>query len=110
MTITFQRLKVPRFLKDDHAKRGGVELRRYRADVQDGVLRAMVAREPAGKNGTLIWHISLTVAANGDIGPPPLRPPTAGELHAASGLLPGVEFEQYSGNPLARHLWEKEAN
>lgn len=34
--------------------------RRYRGDVSDGILVAMVGREPAGPKGELLWHLSVS--------------------------------------------------
>lgn len=39
---------------------GGVVQGWYTASVGDGNLRACVSREPAGKNGKMLWHISVS--------------------------------------------------
>lgn len=102
-------LPIPGRLRLDHSQRGGRDLKRYVAELVDGVLRVMVAREPAGRQGRMVWHISITVAAGGDIGASPTRRPTALEIDYCRQLLPGVELiVGREGSPLAAHLWERE--
>jgi hypothetical protein len=101
---------VPYGLRADHQRRGGTNLRRFVATVPGGIMRVMTAREPAGKAEGMIWHISVTIAANGQISSPPLRVPTSDEVEACKSLMPGVSFETADGSdPLARHLWEVES-
>jgi hypothetical protein len=92
---------------------------RYRADVTDGFLMAMVSQDPVGAGGRPLWHISVS---HRDVNSQPDRCPNWDELkHAAYRLVPAdvplvLVFPRRS-TPLelyvniaeyCLHLWESE--
>lgn len=91
--------------------------RRYRADNDSGVLIAMVGQEPAGTEGRLLWHISVS---HRDLNMQPDRCPTWDELKSACyRLVPAdvpmiLVFPRRSSRNYVNiaetclHLWESE--
>ena len=104
----FYNVTIPKSLRRDHRARGGTDLERLATDIHDGELRVMAAKEPAGANGRLLTHVSVSVGKPGDVHP--FRAPTDEEMKmVTSGLFSAVIFtEEYGNDPCVRHLWESE--
>lgn len=88
-------------------------VRSYRADVNDGVLVAVLSRDPAGGGGSLLWHISVSFR---DVSGNHTRCPTWDELKSAKFQLVPVDVpmillfpmksESYVNiHPTTLHLW-----
>jgi len=90
MPPAFTKLSVPDYLRRKHERRGGGELRRWIADVADGVLRVMAGREPFRRDGNCGWHVSVSVAKSGAVCDHALPQPTDDEFRAACKLIPEV--------------------
>lgn len=88
----------------------------WMAPVPGGSLRVLVAREPAGKLGRLIWHLSISFVDNNE---KPTRCPTWDEMKAARYtfvpgevamelLFPATTEPYLDDFPTCLHLWEVE--
>ncbi|HUT91919.1 MAG TPA: hypothetical protein VMY37_20660 [Thermoguttaceae bacterium] len=105
--LYFSRLSVPYALRQDHERRGGRELRRWVAKVPDGVVRVLAGREPIGKGGRLLWHVSVSIAASPGVLEPAFRSPTDREFQRACELVPAVrEWSEEHTDGLIRHGFE----
>lgn len=108
---SISKLKWHRQPWDDEAGRA------YRAEVDDGILAAILSHDPAAKDGSLLWHLSVSHRSRiigGDA-----RLPTWDELkHAKFTLMPvdipmvlifprrAVRYTNIHETTL--HLWEAE--
>jgi len=90
--------------------------RTYHADVPDGYLTAVLSQDPAGKNGKLLWHLSVS---HKDKFGNPDRCPNWDELKRAAYELVKMDtplvliFPRRSApyvdlHPTTLHLWEDE--
>lgn len=106
--LEFSRLPIPALLLAEHEAMSGRLLRRWVAAVSGHFLRVMAAREPIGRAGARLWHISISVAGSPDCSQLPIRRPTDEEVREASRLvsIAGSWSEQESAG-LVRHLYEK---
>ena len=114
---SFFACRVPELLRRNYELLGGRSLARFAASVRDGLLRVQFGYEPAGRQGGLLLHVSLSVGKTGDLHP--FRRPTDDEVEAVKrGLWSLVQFEESRGavdlaeepsqHPHVRHLWEIE--
>ncbi len=89
----------------------------YQADVDDGQLRALVSRDAAGKDGRLLWHLSVS---HRDHEKTPDRLPSWDELKHAAYRLVQADIEMVlvfprrsekfvNLHPTTIHLWEAES-
>jgi hypothetical protein len=89
---------------------GAPPVRAYRADAADGPLAAACAREPVGRDGRPLWHLSVSHAA---------RLPSWDELKAAKYqivpedvvmvlVFPRRAAAYVNLHPNCLHLWEAE--
>ena len=102
-------LTVPTTLAQSHESIGGRGLRRWveYLGVKE-VIRVMFGLEPAGENGRVLGHISVSVAESPDANEPPSRRPTDEEFKAALDVLPSkLWVEGKGGDPLMRHAWTR---
>lgn len=101
-------VETPARLHIYHIQHGGSDLARFGADLADGQLRIMSGREPAGKGGRLILHVSVSVGSGPES--PPTRRATDAEVEHAKRLWPAVQLveELYEANSMIRHFWEAE--
>lgn len=101
---------VPALLAN-HRRRGGKKLSRIAADTHDGnQLRVMSGIEPAGKDESYIWHISISVGWPNHPDRQPKRRPTDDECSQALARF-RAEFEELNppdSDGLVRHFWEKQ--
>lgn len=103
----FVRLSVPYHVRQDHERRGGRELRRWVARVPDGVVRVLAGREPVGKGGGLLWHVSVSIAATPSVLENACRRPTDQEFQRACELLPSIrQWSEETSDGLVRHGFE----
>jgi hypothetical protein len=105
-----------RWVKKREDSFDGVLLRHYEATTSDGILKACVSRDPAGKNGALLWHISISHRDRFD---QPDRVPTWDEMKHAKYQLVSVDvcmvliFPRKTAtyvnlHDTCLHLWESE--
>lgn len=100
----------------------GQRLKSSQAELEDGHLTVLFGKEPAGQNGKMIWHLSMSHRSShltDDAGHPlPGRLPTWAEIHEAryrflpneiyaAILLPPKE-EYVNLHPTTMHLYEVE--
>ncbi len=102
----FNEIEVPQLLRDHLEPRGTRGLARYSATIWGGELRVQVSRDPAGKHGEHLTHVSVSVGRFGEAASS--RRPTDAEMQAVrEGLFSLVQFEEEeTDHPHVRHLWE----
>jgi hypothetical protein len=108
-SVNFEEIGVPADLAADHKQRGGAELRRHTAAVADGVLRVMSGKEPIGRLGPPLLHVSVSVGVSAMLACPPSRRPTDEEMRAVRSLFPEADLEEDNdcgSDPMIRHLWQ----
>ncbi len=59
-TFLDESIRLLRWLVDGELTAAGQPAKRYRADVSGGRLYAIVSRDPAGKDGRKLWHVSVS--------------------------------------------------
>lgn len=103
--MKFDPVTTPDNLRANHSRNGGRDLSQWRADVDSGFLRVMIAREPVPE---LRWHISVSVGPEEG---PAIRAATDDEMKEVYRRFPvGKMIEDNEGTEpgsLVRHLWEE---
>lgn len=108
LALNFVECSVPQSWRDDHRRRGGRGLWRYKAAIHDGELRIVVAQEPWDDSGRCKAHVSASIGKPGAI--EPFRRPTDDEMAAVRELWSMVKLEEDNNEPdgeMVRHLWEQ---
>lgn len=59
-TFISDHVRKLRFVEEGNFQNGEITAKRYIAKVFDGVLGLLVSQDPAGRDGKLLWHISLS--------------------------------------------------
>lgn len=99
MSEHFKRLEPAYLPEDFHLQstlRGGRNYRRFTA-----------SEEPAGDNGEMLTHVSMSLGLDSMYGSPPIGvPDPAAATEALRLLFPQLQFESEGSHAMCLHFWE----